>query len=376
MKLNHIKFADFITLQRGFDLPKSRMKNGEIPVLGSNCIIGYHDVAKVDPPGVVTGRSGTLGLVQYTDVPYWPHNTALWVKDFKGNYPKYVYYKLMTLHLENYRGGASVPTLNRNVLHTLPVAVPDYDMQVHISDMLWVYDNLIENNRRRIELLEQAAMLLYQEWFIHLRFPGHEHGRITDGIPKDWQKGTVSSLGEVVTGKTPSTKQENYYGGDIPFIKTPDMHASRMVVRTESFLSEEGARTQANKYIPPHSIMVACIGNKLGVVALNAYRSQTNQQINTIIPFKDYVRYYAYFALYSFKSRLAAAGGGATMPNVNKSKFESMPLIIPNKELLIQFHEFAKPIFKQIQILAEMNTELIVTRDLLLPRLMSGAIAI
>jgi type I restriction enzyme S subunit len=376
MRLKHIKFVDFVTLQRGFDLPESQMKNGEVPVLGSNCTIGYHDVAKVDPPGVVTGRSGTLGLVQHTDVPYWPHNTALWVKDFKGNFPKYVYYKLITLHLENYHGGASVPTLNRNVLRTLPLTITDYDTQVHVAEFLSAYDDLIKNNRRRNELLEQAARLIYQEWFVRCRFPGHEHAKTIDGIPAKWQKASVSDLGEVITGKTPSTKKANYYGGEVPFIKTPDMHASSIVVKTESYLSEEGARTQANKFIPPHSIMVACIGNRLGVVALNAYRAQTNQQINTVVPFYDYIRYFAYFVLCDMKGLLEAYGGGATMPNVNKSKFESMTLIMPDKELLVQFHDLVKPAFKQMQCLSEMNTELEKARYLFLPRLMNGEIAI
>jgi len=129
MSWQELLFKEFVTLQRGFDLPKSQMKDGNVPVLGSNCIIGYHNIAKVEAPGVATGRSGTLGLVQYEERPYWPHNTALWVKNFKGNYPKFVYYKLKTLHLENFNGGASVPTLNRNVLDTLPVRVPDPDEQ-------------------------------------------------------------------------------------------------------------------------------------------------------------------------------------------------------------------------------------------------------
>jgi type I restriction enzyme S subunit len=116
MSLFEIEFRDFVTLQRGFDLPIPKMKEGEVPVLGSNCIVGYHNEVKVEPPGVVTGRSGTLGIVQYTDKPFWPHNTSLWVKDFKGNFPKFVYYKLQTLKLERFNGGASVPTLNRNVL--------------------------------------------------------------------------------------------------------------------------------------------------------------------------------------------------------------------------------------------------------------------
>ena len=90
MNLNKIKFNKFVTLQRGFDLPVSEMKDGEIPVLGSTGIIGYHNKAKVNPPGVITGRSGTIGVIQYVDKPYWPHNTSLWVKDFKSNHPKFV----------------------------------------------------------------------------------------------------------------------------------------------------------------------------------------------------------------------------------------------------------------------------------------------
>ena len=128
MSWQEIEFKSFITLQRGFDLPKSRMKDGDVPVLGSNCIIGFHSEYKIEPPGVVTGRSGTLGLVQYTEKPFWPHNTALWVKDFKGNDPKFVYYKLQTLHLERFNGGVSVPTLNRNVLDTLKIQVPSLNI--------------------------------------------------------------------------------------------------------------------------------------------------------------------------------------------------------------------------------------------------------
>ena len=88
-----LQFKDFVTLQRGFDLPKSRMVHGVVPVLGSKSIIGFHNEAKVEAPGVVTGRSGSLGLVQYSEQPFWPHNTALWVKDFKGNSPQFVYYR-------------------------------------------------------------------------------------------------------------------------------------------------------------------------------------------------------------------------------------------------------------------------------------------
>ena len=201
MSWKELQFKDFVTLQRGFDLPKSRMTDGIVPVFGSNCVIGFHDEAKVEAPGVVTGRSGTLGLVQYSEQPFWPHNTTLWVKDFKGNSPRFVYYNLQTLHLERFNGGASVPTLNRNVLDTLPVKIPERTAQDRIASTLSAYDDLIENNRRRIQLLEQAARLLYKEWFVHLRFPGHEHTTITDGVPEGWERKPLGEIGPLNYGK-------------------------------------------------------------------------------------------------------------------------------------------------------------------------------
>ena len=119
---------------------------------------------------------------------------------------------------------------------------------------------LIENNRRRIQLMEQAARLLYREWLVHLRFPGHEHVTITDGVPEGWTPATIADIWRVVTGKTPNKKKESYYGDDIPFIKTPDMHGNTLVISTDESLSEEGANTQANKTLPTRSILVSCLG--------------------------------------------------------------------------------------------------------------------
>lgn len=376
MSFQEIEFKEFVTLQRGFDLPKTQMKDGEVPVLGSNCVIGYHNEAKVEPPGVVTGRSGTLGAVQYIDEPYWPHNTSLWVKDFKDNFPSYVYYKLQTLQLERFNGGASVPTLNRNVLDTLKIKVPDLPTQERIAEVLSAYDDLIENNRRRIKLLEESARLLYREWFVHFRFPGHEHiPRTPSGLPEGWEEGKVIDLGEVVTGKTPSTKESDNFDGDIPFIKTPDMHGNSIVIQTEQTLSEKGANKQAKKFIPPYSVLVSCIGT-VGVVSFNAFSSQTNQQINTVIPKEENLRFYSFFALAALKPRLEAMGGGATMANVNKGKFEGMPVIVPSEKLLEQFHEFCSDIFEQIKTLSLQNQKLAAARDILLPRLMNGEVAV
>ncbi len=186
----------------------------------------------------------------------------------------------------------------------------------------------------------------------------------------------MSGLGKIVTGKTPSTKIPENFGGNIPFVKTPDMHRSRVIVETEEFLSERGANTQANKTLPVGSILVACIGARLGVVSITCKPCQTNQQINAVIPSHDHYRYYSLFALIDIKPRLEAMGGGATMPNVNKSKFASIPILIPSQILLQEFQESASYTFQQIQLLHQQNVALTQALDLLLPRLMNGEVAV
>ena len=371
-----IPLSDFITLQRGFDLPTARRKEGDVPVIASAGIAGYHNEAKVRGPGVVIGRSGSIGGGQYTADDFWPLNTTLWVKDFKGNNPRFTYYLLKGIDFTRFNAGAGVPTLNRNHIASLRVSRFSPTEQDRIASILSAYDDLIENNRQRIRLLEESARLLYREWFVCLCFPCHEHIKIIDGVPEGWEKSTVSGFGKIVTGKTPSTKTPENFGGNIPFVKTPDMHRSRVIVETEEFLSEIGANTQTNKTLPVGSILVACIGARLGVVSITCKPCQTNQQINAVIPSYDHYRYYGLFALIDIKPRLEAMGGGATMPNVNKSKFASIPILIPSQILLQEFQEFASYTFQQIQLLHQQNVALAKARDLLLPRLLNGEIKV
>jgi type I restriction enzyme, S subunit len=194
-------------------------------------------------------------------------------------------------------------------------------------------------------------------------------------VPQGWERVKISDMGEVVTGKTPSTKMADYYGREIPFIKTPDMHKASVVVTTEQYLSRSGADSQKNKYIPPGSIMVSCIGT-VGVVAMNASIAQTNQQINSLVPTMPNIQFYAYFALSDLRPFLEGMGGGATMANVSKSKFESIEVVLPGIETLQKFDHYCRPIFLQIEKLTIQSLKLAAARDLLLPRLMNGEIAV
>ncbi|MEK9134587.1 MAG: restriction endonuclease subunit S, partial [Pseudomonadota bacterium] len=177
------RLGDVVTLQRGHDLPEAQRQDGDVPVVSSSGITGSHNEPKAKAPGVVTGRYGTIGEVFYVEEDYWPLNTALYVTDFKGNHPRFVAYFLQNV-LRNYQSDkAAVPGVNRNVLHDLKVRSTDAKSQEKVADILSAYDDLIENNRRRMALLEEAARQLYREWFVRLRFPGHEHTRITNGVP-------------------------------------------------------------------------------------------------------------------------------------------------------------------------------------------------
>lgn len=158
-------------------------------------------------------------------------------------------------------------------------------------------------------------------------------------------------------------------------IKTPDMHGNVYVIQTETLLTEKGAETQKGKYLPPESILVSCIGT-IGIVSLNSEISQFNQQINAVIPYDDSYRYYCYFCFKDLKPRLEAIGGGATMNNVNKSKFENIDVLKPKTMLLKNFNDFCTPLFRQILRLSFTNHKLQQARDILLPKLMSGEVEV
>jgi type I restriction enzyme S subunit len=269
------------------------------------------------------------------------------------------------------------------VKHTAPERIyrckfgfPPLQTQQKIAAILSAYDDLIENNLQRIKLLEEMAQITYEEWFVRMKFPDHEHTPIDPetGLPEGWSKKKIHTVGQVITGKTPSTSNEDYYGGEILFIKIPDMANHPYVFKTEQHLSEEGAKSQYKKYLPKNSLIISCIGSA-GVYALTAIPSQTNQQINAI-KFNDesYV-YYMYCYSKHIKPLLEALGSnGATMTNVNKSKFESIEVTFPSETLLREFENKASKKFDVILILQKQNQLLKEARDILLPRLMTGMI--
>ena len=272
--------------------------------------------------------------------------------------------------------GTAQDNLSWQKLETIKFPAPDIKIQNKIVEILGTFDDLIENNQKQIKLLEEAAQRLYKEWFVDLRFPGYENCKIVDGMPESWIQKKISDLGEIITGKTPSTSKEQYYGGNIPFIKIPDMHGCVFPITTEVTLTNEGANTQKNKYIPKNGIMVSCIAT-VGLVNIAIELCQTNQQINSIILNNEQDSYYVYSSMKRLKELLEGVGSnGATMTNVNKTKFGNIEVVYPNDELRKLYYDYCKPIFEKIYALSRNIKKLSQVRDCLLPKLMSGEIEV
>lgn len=213
MSWSDCALGDVLTLKRGYDLPEDRRKEGDVPIVSSSGITGFHNEFKVLAPSVVTGRYGTLGEVYFVDNDCWPLNTSLYVSNFKGNRPKFVYYFLQSLLKGMKSDKAAVPGVNRNDLHARIVKFSkDESVQLRIEKLVTPYDDLIENNRRRIQLLEESARLLYREWFVHLRFPGHEHVKIVDLVPMGWHKVVVDDVCDYINrGISPAYEDDGEY---------------------------------------------------------------------------------------------------------------------------------------------------------------------
>ncbi len=286
----------------------------------------------------------------------------------------YLYYFMKTdfinqCMINSMTGATGRQRVNNEIFKDIEVSFPNIDIQRKIGGILSVYDDLIENNQKQIKLLEEAAQRLYKEWFVDLRFPGYEKMKIVNGVPEGWKTQRISKFGEIVTGKTPSTAKQQYYGGTIPFVKIPDMYNCIYPITTEVTLTTEGANTQRNKFIPKGSIMVSCIAT-VGLVNIATESCQTNQQINSIILNDQQDLYYIFFTMKCMKNLLEGVGSnGATMTNVNRTKFGNIEVLCPTKEICKLYYDFCKPIFIKIFDLSISNNKLSQARDRLLPKL-------
>ena len=367
---------DLVFLQRGFDITKAQQKEGDVPVISSSGISSWHNEAMAAGPGVVIGRKGSLGTVHYSEGEYWPHDTTLWSKSLNGNNPRFVYYALKCLGLERFNVGGANPTLNRNHIHGLPIHLADRPTQDDIVSILAAYDALIDNNQRRIALLEEAARMLYREWFIRFRFPGHEHVEITEGIPDGWEVQPASTAFEV----NPSTPRND--DEEILCVPMAALSETAMTVDRAPFeLREKSTNVRFRNGDTLFARITPCLenGKTAYVYFLQDGEVACGSTEFIVLRGRNVSPYFVYLTcrLDSFRQNaIKSMIGSSGRQRVQDSCFNRFQLAIPPKLLASIFHETVEPIFGQIWTLDQANHKLTQARDLLLPRLMNGEIAV
>lgn len=347
------RLGEFVTLKRGYDLPTQARSDGVYPIVSSSGVSGSHGAFKVEGPGVVTGRYGTLGEVFYVSGRFWPLNTSLYVQDFKGNDPKFVYYYLQTVLSANFNAAGAVPGVNRNILHKLAVPKPPMAQQ-KIAAVLSAYDDLIENNKRRIALLEKMAEEIYREWFVRLRFPGHAKMEFVKGVPEGWER---KKFGEYCMLKR---------GYDLP--------DSQVEQGTYPVIASTSIKAYHNQFKVKPPVITTGRSGSLGEVLFTNTKAWP---LNTTLYVREFFDNSPFLIYYTLKNmKLENFNAGVGVPTLNRNHLNGMDMIVPEKELQGKFEELVSKLYSQKEQISDANRVLTRIRDSLLGRLISGKLSV
>jgi len=300
----------------------------------------------------------------------------------EGIFPKFYAHvfksDLIRSSLSNSSGGTNINNLNQTLLGNLKVPIPPLPIQQKIAAILSAYDDLIENNLRRIRLLEEAAQHLYREWFVALRFPGWEGEKVVDGLPEGWERKKIGEVCETIGGGTPSTKEQKFWeGGEIIWFSPTDLSKNNSLVLLDSAskITEEGLLRSSAKLLPPRTILMSSRAT-IGLFGIISKPCSTNQGFISIIPNEEHFRYYILFNLISRKQEIINNANGSTFKEISKKNFREMEMIKPTVELAQRFHRLSEIFLNQIENFETQNEKLKEARDILLPRLMNQTIEV
>ncbi len=354
--------GDLLTFQRGHDLPKSEMQSGEYPVVGSNGIIGFHNEFTTNEPSVTIGRSGNVGnpFIYYGKT--WSHNTTLYVKDFKGNDPVFIYYFLKTMDLSNYAGGSAVPTLNRNHIHTLPIRIPlNNQVQKKIGSLLKLFDDKIAENNSINENLEQQAQAIFANEFLAL-----------ESLPDGWKRGSLIDIADYLNGLAMQKYRPAADEVGIPVLKIKELRQGCCDATSEVC----SPNIKTNYIIHDGDVIFSWSGSLLvdfwcgGICGLNQHLFKVTSSVY------DKWFYYAWTKHHLERFIAVAADKATTMGHIKRDELSKAEVLIPNKADYNRIGSLLHPIYDLIITNRIESKKLAETRDTLLPKLMSGEIDI
>lgn len=352
MEWKEVRLGDILNFRRGHDLPHSAMKPGNIPVAGSNGVIGYHDTATPIKPILTIGRSGNVGKPYFYEEA-WAHNTTLYVDDFKGNDPKFLYYLCQTMPFANFGGGSAVPTLNRNHIHPLETKIPvKVEDQCRIASILSSLDRKIELNNKINADLEEMAQAIFKNWFVD--FEPFKDGKFVDSelgmIPEGWKVGCLGDIAEITSGKRPPKKSKD----KTKELFIPLIGASDIMGFTSDVLYERPI------------LVIGRVGTH-GVV--QRFQEKCWPSDNTLVVESSYYNY-----VYQLLKGIdySAINRGSTQPLITQTDVKNTDVIIAPENVLKEYESITSTLFSKHRANIKESSRLSLLRDTLLPRLMSG----
>jgi type I restriction enzyme, S subunit len=418
--------GDALTLQRGFDITKKEQIFGSVPVVSSGGTKSFHSLAKVKAPGVVLGRKGTLGTVFFLNDDFWPHDTTLWVKDFKGNSTHFIYYFFRSISdvLQSLDAGTSNPALNRNHVHPVEMRLPPLPEQKAIAHVLGSLDDKIELNRRMNETLEGMAQALFKSWFVDFdpvidnalaagnTIPEELAERaevrrqaLADGtanrevakqfpaafqlteelgwIPEGWEVNPLGNHLDVLeTGRRPKGGVAKYTSG-VPSVGAESIFGIGLFEFSKTkFVPEEFFKKMKSGKVESFDVLLYKDGGKPG-----EFKPRSGM-FGEGFPFKLFgINEHVFrirssnlgqgFLYYQISSErvfhhFAVRGGKAAIPGINQQEVKKVDFLIPKEDVIKTFNDFCLPIFEKILKSANQSRMLANLRDTLLPKLISG----
>lgn len=326
---------------------------------------------------------GKTALLREEDVPANTNQAVALIRIDKSKYNhQYVYYYLNLPHIvsavNTIQSQSAQPNINLKQIGNIEIRLPNLLTQRKIADILSAYDDLIENNQKQIKLLEEAAQRLYKEWFVDLRFPGHEHTKIVDGVPAGWEKLHISDVCDTIGGGTPSTKVKEYYqNGSIPWVTPTDItkNNSLVLLDTATKITNEGLNNSSAKMVPPGTILMTSRAS-VGFFGICNFPVCTNQGFISCVPYQHDAQMYLLYNLLNRVDEIRTKAGGSTYLEISKKTFRDFEIVVPDTQVLTLFQITAEKSIEQIRILSTQILKLQQARDRLLPKLMSGEVEV
>lgn len=358
--------SDFLSIDE-----KYHIKKGDVLI----SLTGSH----INQPNSMVGRS----CRNFSDTEFLLNQRAGKVIPNENADKNYLYYLLNT---ESFKysicnrayGAANQANVSPSDIENIKWNFPPLPTQQKIASILSAYDNLIQNYKKQIEALQTAASELYKEWFVRFRFPGYQTAEFENGIPEGWKIERIGNIGEVIGGGTPSTENEEYWDGDIPWLSPVDLsdNTNVYVSRGGKNITKLGLQKSSAKMMPKDTVLLSSRA-PVGYVALAKNPICTNQGFKSVVCNTSVIQpIYLYFYFRMNKNYLQSIASGATFPELSGSMMKKLKVLLPQMELQKEFSKKANIFISKAELLSEQITNLTQQRDLLLPRLMRGALEV